>query len=159
MGTTPTNRMAKYFWPVALPILLVGAATGARATSVTAGSLLCTTSDAPENEMSLSCNFNGMAGGDGGLTGHIVIEGKAMLLSGTHVLMWSVLAPIINTSWNALVGTYRKTRAGRLSGGKNGDIVLLPSINTVRTHDRAMTVLQLQLDPSKQSKVRRRDLS
>jgi hypothetical protein len=60
-----------------------------------------------------------------------------------------VLAPKTNMSWNALVGTYRQTSGGKLTGGKVSDIILLPSLNAARTHEGVMTVAELQLNPAK----------
>jgi hypothetical protein len=50
-----------------------------------AGSVLCSTSDGVETRTKrkvLSCNFNGVAGGDGGLQGRIMLKVGAALPSG-----------------------------------------------------------------------------
>jgi Protein of unknown function (DUF992) len=110
------------------------------------GSLLCTTSTAATGQSgrrTLSCNFNGMAGGDSGLSGHILLKGGAALPSGRHVLMWSVLAPTTDVEASTLVGNYRETSPGRLVGGRGGTIVLTPATGTARTRDAALTLLEL----------------
>jgi Protein of unknown function (DUF992) len=147
MSTTP-HRRPKRFPPVVFSMLLVSAIPAARADAITVGSLLCTTSDIAGSAVQLSCNYNGVAGGDGSLTGQIIIKEVATFRSGKHVLMWSVLAHKTSMSSNALVGTYHPNSGGKLTGGKVGDIILLPSRSTARTHEGAMTVVELQLNPA-----------
>jgi hypothetical protein len=109
--------------------------------------LLCTTSEALQNARKISCDYNGVAGGDGRLKGNITIKGKAAFPPGRRVLMWSVLARRSDTTWKELVGRYRETTLGQLSGGKDGKIVLRPPTDTIRSRDRAITILELKLDP------------
>jgi hypothetical protein len=86
MSITPHLKPER-FLPVVLCMLLVSAIPAARADVVTVGSLLCTTGDASKNTLQLSCNCNGVAGGDGSLAGQIIIKEDATFLSGKHVLM------------------------------------------------------------------------
>ena len=150
MSNTLMQRLAQSLLPVALPLLLAN--TGMHASAAprlaAAGSLLCTTGHGTKTAAKvLSCTFDGIAGGDRGLEGHIVLKGGASLPPGKRVLMWSVLAPTTKLEPTALIGKFRETSPGRLVGGRDGSIVLKPA--TAQRRDAALTILQLRLDPIK----------
>ncbi len=121
------------------------------------GTLTCTTSDAPKRtraDVNLSCEFQGLAGGEGNFTGHIARKGPAKLPSGKRVLMWAVLAPHLDVEPRMLEGKYRGLtggkHAGRLVGGGNGAIVLRPVTITSQVGDMPVaSVLELRLKPVK----------
>jgi hypothetical protein len=121
------------------------------------GTLTCTTSDAPRRtraDVNLSCEFQGLAGGEGNFTGHITRKGPAKLPSGKRVLMWAVLAPHLDVEARMLEGKYRGLtggqHAGRLVGGGNGSIVLRPVTITSQVGDKPVaSVLELRLKPVK----------
>ena len=123
----------------------------------TAGTLTCTTGDAPKRaraDVSLSCEFQGLAGGVGNFTGYITRKGPAKLPSGKRVLMWAVLAPHRDVEARMLEGKYRGStggrHAGRLVGGGNGAILLRPVTITSQVGDIAVaSVLELRLKPVK----------
>jgi hypothetical protein len=58
--------------------------------------------------MRLARNFNDGAGGDGGLAGRISTEHETALGSGHHVVMWSVIARNIDTTWTLWSGPITK---------------------------------------------------
>ena len=125
MTHIPISRAAKHLLPAALllPLTACGIGPAAAASLSSAGALLCTIAEGRNETQpgkSLSCNFNGVAGGDRGYKGRIVLKGKATLPPGKLVLMWSVLAPDIDLDTNALVGRYHEKEPGRLVGGKDG---------------------------------------
>jgi hypothetical protein len=121
------------------------------------GTLTCTTSDAPKRtraDVNLSCEFQGLAGGEGNFTGHITRKGPARLPSGRRVLMWAVLAPHRDVEARMIEGKYRGLtggqNAGRLVGGGNGAIVLRPVTITSQVGDKPVaSVLELRLKPVK----------
>jgi hypothetical protein len=121
------------------------------------GTLTCTTSDAPRRtraDVNLSCEFQGLAGGEGNFTGHITRKGPAKLPSGKRVLMWAVLASRLDVEARMLEGSYRGLtggqHAGRLVGGSNGSIVLRPVTITSQVGDKPVaSVLELRLKPVK----------
>jgi hypothetical protein len=142
---------AKHLLHVALllPVAVCGIGPAAAASLSSAGALLCTVTEGQNETLpgkSLSCNFNGVAGGDRGYKGRIVLKGSATLPPGKQVIMWAVHAPDVDLDTNALVGRYREKEPGRLVGGKDGKIVLTPATSNARTRDAAVTVLELRLD-------------
>jgi hypothetical protein len=146
-----TSSAAKHLLQAALllPVAVCGIGPAAAASLSSAGALLCTVTEG-QNETrpgkSLSCNFNGVSGGDRGYKGRIVLKGGATLPPGKQVIMWAVHAPDVDLDTNALIGRYREKEPGRLVGGKNGKIVLTPATGNARTRDAAVTVLELRLD-------------
>jgi hypothetical protein len=129
----------------------------AQTSSLTAvGTLTCTTREAPKRsraDVNLSCEFQGLSGGEGNFTGYITRKGPATLPSGKRVLMWAVLAPNLDVEVRMLQGKYRGStggkHAGRLVGG-NGAIVLRPVTITSQVGDTPVaSVLELRLKPVK----------
>jgi hypothetical protein len=122
-----------------------------------AGTLTCTTSDAPQSAVAdaeLSCRFHALSGQDGNFTGYIARKGGADLPPGKRVLMWSVLAPSTDVALASLAGDYGGETggqpSGRLIGGQGNLIVLRPVTITSQIGDTPVpTVLELRLEPAR----------
>lgn len=138
----------------AIITLLAGNWSAAHATNLSAvGSLMCTTTDRPGNsavDARLSCQFQGLSGGDGALTGRLTRKGPAHLPLGKRVFMWTVLSDQREVAARGIAGRYKGftggRHRGRLVGGRNGSIVLRPLSSQIG--DRPMpTLLELRLAP------------
>lgn len=137
--------------------LLAGMALAVQAAGVsTIGTLTCTTSDVHKRraptDAKLSCSFAGRSGVGANFTGSIARKGRADLPEGKRVLIWSVLAPPGDHDAGVLSGEYKGVtggnRPGRLTGGKNGAIVLQPVTASSQLGDRpTASVLRLVLQP------------
>ena len=144
---------------LALTVLAPNAAS-ARDRHVTLGTLICTTEDVttppPAVSRALECRFvPASVGRVVNLTGTLQQFAGEGVPPGSHVMIWSVLAPSLRTSADALQGRYTSAPAkmvpgdgGFLIGGANGDIGLRPVTPDAQTGTEAtQTVIDLVLAP------------
>lgn len=122
------------------------------------GTLTCTTVAAEQDKVdaALSCQFHALSGRDAQFSGRIVRKGPAALPAGKRVLVWTVLAREADVQPRDLAGRFEGTTGGdagaanKLSGGRDGVIVLEPVTSTSQVGEVPVpSLLELRLEPTR----------